>query len=204
MNATEAFAELRQLGGPVVETREAMARLNVSRSRTTQLLRELEAANLAAQLHRGLWLLDRSAPPFSIAPYLTAPFPAYVSLYSALSLHRLIEQIPHQISVVSLDRPRKVDTPVATYSIHHIAPELFGGFTGTPESGYVASPEKALFDTVYLPASKNRRVYLPEIELPADFDEAGLHRWTATIGTKRQRTFVARALADVLNAADRA
>jgi hypothetical protein len=69
--------------------------------------------------------------PFVIAPYLTAPFPAYVSLWSALSTHGMIEQIPRQVFVCSLGRARTVKTTRATYTIHHLAAEVFGGYAGT-------------------------------------------------------------------------
>ncbi len=35
------------------------------------------------------------------------------------------------------------------FEIHHLAPELFGGFEGTEVEGYLANPEKALFDSIY-------------------------------------------------------
>jgi hypothetical protein len=38
--------------------------------------------------------LDPNVAPFVLAPYLTVPLPAYVSFFSALSRHGMIEQIP--------------------------------------------------------------------------------------------------------------
>jgi hypothetical protein len=68
--------------------------------------------------------------PFAVPPYLTAPFPAYVSVWSALARHGMIEQIPRTISVCSTVEPRRTETSFGVYEIHQIVPELFDGYTG--------------------------------------------------------------------------
>ena len=191
MRTADALGELRRLGRPVVETREVVARLDVSAVRASQILRSLEEAGLVARLRHGLWLLDQNADPFSIPPYLTAPFPAYVSLWSALSRHGMIEQIPGQVYVATLGRSRRIETTLGDYSIHHLAAPVFGGYSGSAEAGYVATAEKALFDTVYLRAARRGGVYLPEVQLPATLDERELAEWTH----KDHRTMAADGLA---------
>ena len=201
MRTTDALGELQRLHQPVVETGEVIARLGVSPVRASQILRSLEEAGLASRLRHGLWLLQPDIDPFAIPPYLTAPYPAYVSLWSALSRHGMIEQIPRQVFVVSLDRrPRRVETPLGTFSIHHVAPEVFGGYTGSGDTGYVATPEKALFDTVYLRSANRADVYLPELELPETFDERELTKWAERIASPWLRTKVSRALDKLVNA----
>jgi len=201
MKATDAFGDLLQLGRPIIETREAAVRLGVSVSRAGHLLHALEESGLVRHLSRGLWALNPDINPFSVPPYLTAPFPAYISFWSALARHEMIEQLPRQIFVASLDRTRKVATRVGTYSIHHLAPEVFGGFDGTEDAGYLATPEKALFDTVYLGAPRGGQVSLPELELPAGFQEDKLDEWTRRIARPRLRTLVSRRLASALDQA---
>jgi predicted transcriptional regulator of viral defense system len=163
----------------------------------------MEQAGVAGRLRRGLWALRPDIEPFILAPYLTAPFPAYVSFWSALARHDMIEQIPRQISVASLDRTRHVTTTIGSYSIHHLAPELFDGYHGSLEDGYLATPEKALFDTVYNRTSRGARIHLPELSLPEDFDETQLHGWTKRIATARLQTLVTRGLNETLGYASR-
>ena len=127
MRATDAYGDLLKLGRPVIETGEAAARLSLSGSHASHLLRSLEQAGLVRRLQRGLWALQPNPEPFSIAPYLTAPFPAYVSFWSALARHGMIEQIPRQVSVTSTGKSRRVVTTLGIYEIHHLVPELFGG-----------------------------------------------------------------------------
>lgn len=203
MKTTDAYADLLAMGRPVVTNREAAARWQTSQRVAGQRLRALDDAGLVRHLRRGLWALDVDVDPFALAAYLTAPYPAYVSLWSALSRHGMIEQIPRQISISSLDRARRIATSVGTYDVHHLAPELFGGFSGREESGYLASPEKALFDTVYVRAAAGRRAFFPELSLPAGFSEPRLEEWLDRIGSARLKTIVARQVREVLKGAAR-
>lgn len=203
MKAADAYGDLLRLGRPVAETSEAATRLGLSVSRTSHLLRSLEEAGLTRRLRHGLWAIGRDVEPFSVAPYLTAPYPAYVSFWSALAYHGMIEQIPRQIYVASPHKTRTVPTTIGTYSIHQIVPELFDGYTGSEQTGYLARPEKALFDTVYLRSPRGARIYLPELSLPKDFDEAQLDEWTERIARPRLRTLVTRSLEHSLAKASR-
>jgi hypothetical protein len=113
----------------------------------------------------------------------------------------MIEQIPKMIFAVSLDRPRTVETPLATYSIHHVVPEVFGGYTGDDRQGFFATPEKALFDSIYLPSAQRRTAHLPELELPSGFDHAAIDYWVNRIHASWLRTKVGQSLERVLDAA---
>lgn len=198
MKPTDAFGDLLRLRRPIIETREAAVRLGMSISRASQLLHSLEESGLVRRLRRGLWTLRPDVDPFSVPPYLTAPFPAYVSFWSALARHGMIEQVPGRIFVASLDRTRRVTTTIGTYSIHHLVPELFDGYEGSEERGYVATPEKALFDTVYLRAPRGGQISLPELELPDGFREDKLEEWIGRVARPRLRTLVSRGLTKAL------
>lgn len=194
MRPSDAYAELLRLGQPVVETREAAARLGLTVPAASQQLRRLELSGLVRRLRRGIWLLSRGVDRFALSPYLTAPFPAYVSLWSALSHHGMIDQIPRSVYIASLARSQRISTTLGEFSVHHIAPELFGGFLHAKDTGPVAKAEKALFDTIYVLSSRGGRVRLPELELPAGFDARGLDEWVTRIGRPRLRTLVSRGL----------
>lgn len=92
----------------------------------------------------------------------------------------------------ALDRSKRIDTSLGAFSIHHVAPELFTGFDGSADSGYLATPEKALFDTVYIRAPRGGHVYFPELTLPTGFDAAKVEGWIEMVAPPRLRTIVAR------------
>ncbi len=146
------------------------------------------------RIRHGLCALDPGIDPFVPAPYVTAPYPAYVSLWSALAAHDMIEQIPARVFVISLDRTRQIPTGLGPFSIHHVGPDVFGGFEGDPERGYVATAEKALFDTVYIRAPRGGHAYFPELSLPRAFDPVQLGVWTSRILVSKIRTMVTRGL----------
>lgn len=201
MNAVQAHGRLRRFGAPVVETREAAALLGTSLSNASRLLRALADAGLVRRIRAGLWALDPAIPPDVVVPYLTAPHPAYVSLWSALAHHDMIEQIPARVFVASLHRSQQIATGFGVYSVHHLAPEVFGGFTGDPGQGYIATAEKALFDTVYTRAPRGGRVYFPELTLPEGFRYDGVREWVDRIPVARLRTIVARGIDAALSVA---
>ncbi len=102
---------------------------------------------------------------------ISAPYPAYVSLQSALFHHGLIEQIPSTLYAVTPARTRRVRTPIGAISFHRMPPELFTGFELSSHSdAKIAIPEKALFDLLYLAPGRSRLFSkLPELTLPKRF-----------------------------------
>ena len=82
--------------------------------------------------------------------------PAYGSLQTALYLHGIISQIPEVIYLVSLSGTRRQTTPLAPFSIHHIQPSFFFGYTVKhKEQVRIALPEKALEDFLYFSPAKS-------------------------------------------------
>lgn len=191
MRATEAYAKFLQFGRPVLTTREASALLKVGTFATIGLLGQLARHGLMTRLRRGMWGIAGRLTPYSLPEYLTAPYPSYVSLWTALHVHGMITQIPRIIYLVSLGRPRRIRTESGTYEVHRIMPDLFGGFR-PHNGGKIGTPEKALFDTVYILGFRGKRsVRLPELELPDNFNEMELKKWIERIPSKRLKTLTA-------------
>ena len=124
------------------------------------------------QLRRGLYAL---APPFQKVkphPFLVANrlVPgSYVSLQSALAYHGLIpEVVPVTTSVTTL-RPARWDTPLGACEYRHVKKELLFGYRLTDlddgQKAFVATPEKALLDLVYLQPRGDAPEYLRELRL---------------------------------------
>jgi predicted transcriptional regulator of viral defense system len=201
MKPAEAYAGLRRLDRPIFTTREAAALWRDEAASASRRLGTLAKAGLLLRIQRGLWALDPEIEPRSVGPYLTAPLPSYVSLFSALAEHGMIEQVPRQISLVSLARPRRIPTSLGVYVVHRLTPELFGGFDGTERDGYLARAEKALFDLVYVRAAAGSRAHLPELSLPKGFDRRELSSWSGRIENPRLRTLVTRRLRELLREA---
>jgi predicted transcriptional regulator of viral defense system len=202
VKAADAFARLRRLGVPVVDTADAAAALGQSTAAASMTLSRLVASGLIAPVRHGTWWLDGAIDPLRLPEYLTAPLPSYVSLQTALHIHGLIEQIPEVAYAVSLARTQRIETRAGTFSIHHVAPEVFGGFDEAASGIKLATAEKALFDVAYLSAGRTRLfAALPELELPRGFRRAELKRWVGRIPSERSRTITSRKLDEFLTGA---
>ena len=200
MNAPEALGRLRSLRVPAATTADAAAVLGISGQAASHTLRRLAKAGLVTPVRKGIWALGDRPDPLALSDYVTAPYPAYVSLQTALYRHGMIEQIPEMIFLVSLARSARVRTPLGAFSVHHVQPAFFGGFDSLADSGIkLASPEKALVDLLYLSPTRGRLfAALPELELPRGFRPAEARRWVRRIPSRRLKTIVARRLDEVL------
>lgn len=198
MKGPEALATLRRMERPFFSTAEAARILNVSSESATQLLRRLAEENLVTNIRQGRWALSFKPYPLAYAGWVTSPLPSYVSLYTALHQHGLIEQIPSTIYVVSLAKSQSIDTKIGSYSVHQIAPPLFGGYVDA--GGFLrATPEKALFDTLYLSRARSGQFAgLTEVELPKGFKPKEVLSWAKRIEDPAARTRVEAQIAQFL------
>jgi len=158
---------------------------------------------LTERVRHGLWrFADQSPDARLVAGELTRPYPAYISFASALATHGAIDQIPREISLASLSRPKRVRTARGNFVVHRLAPEVFGGFEVKGDVA-VATPEKAIFDFVYVTqASGDNRQRLPELDLPASFSRRSIDGWVKRISSRRLRRPVADRIARTLEHAE--
>lgn len=199
MSLTEALKRLMSLGTPAMDTRDAAALLRVSTAHAHMILRRLAQQGFLMRLKRGRWALSNEVSAFALPELLSAPHPAYVSLQSALFHHGLIEQVPSVTYAVTLGRTRRVTTPAGTVSFHRLPPELFSGFElATKDHAKIATPEKALFDVLYLAPGRSRLfARLPELEIPRSFRWQDLKRNNALVRSKLRRGYIENYLAEL-------
>lgn len=193
MNQIEALQRLRLLAAPVVETRDVVAVLQVSASNATTILRRLARKGMIVHLSRGRWLVNEKIDRLALPELILAPYPAYISLQSALFHHGLIEQIPSVIYAVTPARPRRLRTPVGTISFHRMPSELFRGFELSSRSdAKIATPEKALFDLLYLAPGRSR-VFSnhPELAIPRRFQWQRLKDYMTLVKSSGRQAYIA-------------
>jgi predicted transcriptional regulator of viral defense system len=134
------------------------------------------------QLRRGLYAIappyQKTRPhPFVIANRIVRA--SYVSAQSALGFFGMIPETVTRTTSVTGNRPGTWETPLGTYHYRHIKPELLRGFQltqlGNGQHAFIAKPEKALLDLIYLQSQGDSPVYLKELRLQnmekLDFDE---------------------------------
>lgn len=196
-----ALKALQNVGVPVMELKDIAYILGLNNAHASQVMRRLALEKHVIRLVRGLWVIDLRVNPLVLPDYLVAPFPCYISLQTALYHHGMIDQIPRVITVVSLARSRVIKTPLATISVHHIAPEFFFEYELDVKTQVkMATPEKALLDVLYLkPAKSHWFQTLPEVEIDPSFNEKKAFDMIKKIPSKARRTIVEVGLRSILS-----
>jgi len=194
MRLVDVHARLLKMGIPVFQTSDAAAYLGVGGAHASKLLARLAASGHLARLGRGRWGIKDRIDPFALPEYLTAPYPSYVSLQSALYHHGMISQIPSVIYAVSIARTKTYVTALGTVSVHHVDPSLFFGHRPAGKGpGKIATPEKALVDFLYLSPARTRLFQaLPELEFPTGFKVNEARKIIRRIRSVRRRNHVSR------------
>ena len=155
-----------------------------------QLVRWTQAGRLY-QLRRGLYAL---APPYRQVvphPFLVANRlvrGSYVSGLSALAHAGMIPEYVPEVTSATAERPQFRQTPLGRFSFRHLKTDLLYGYQQVElargQSAFVAAPEKALLDLIYLQPQGDAPAYINELRLDLGaFDLKELDR-LATIAAR--------------------
>jgi predicted transcriptional regulator of viral defense system len=167
------FSELLEVVGdaPVFETGLLLAG-EVDPADVRRQLSRWTSAGWIYQLRRGVYAL---APPYQKVkphPFLVANAlvrGSYVSLQAALAHYGLIPDITPVVTSVTTGRPGQWETDLGTYTFRHVKTEWFRDYrlqnVGTGQQAFVATPEKALLDLVYLQPGGDDPAYLETLRL---------------------------------------
>ena len=200
MTASEIIGILREHDLRIFTTADFITLSGLKAASATQALLRLAAQNLIVRIKRGVWVnkLFSDLDPYEAVPFLRAPWPAYVSLHSALADYGVVEEIPHLVYAVTSTMPRKYPTPIGEFRFHHLPKRLIWGYeirqTGAGQYP-VAEREKAFLDLVYLaltprsplrlPHKRERRWDLDKVKLTVyarRFEYKPLESWLKTNG----------------------
>jgi len=201
MKLVDVHTKLLGMKVAVFLTSDAAACLNINNAHASKLLSRLSIAEHIVHLSRGLWAFKDKVDLLALPEYLTAPFPSYVSLQSALYHHDMISQISAITYAVSIARTKRYDTPLGIVSVHHVQPSFFFGFESIGKGiAKIASPEKALIDFLYLsPSKSNLFKALPELEFPKSFAVKRARRIINRIRSTRRKNLVKKLFEELLS-----
>jgi len=196
------FADLLQIvqDEPVFETSLLLAG-DVKQAAVQKQLSRWHAAGRIYQLRRGVYALappfQRSKPhPFLVANRLVRG--SYVSCQAALAHYGLIPEYTPLTTSVTSGRAGRWDTPLGSFAYQHMQHGLLHGYrlveVGGGQYAFLAAPEKALLDLIYLQPGGDDLAYLQELRLQnlAQLDLAELARLAEQSGSPKQRRAAAR------------
>ncbi len=175
---------------------------DVSPYQAQRRLTDWSKAGKVTPLRRGLYVLPKEnrtiePHPYQIANRLMAG--SYVSLETALRYHNLIPEHVAVITSVTTGRPREWENEFGRFFYRHIHPRYFFGAEYRQivdqQSAFIAYPEKALLDLLYLRKGGDSPEFIQSLRLQNlenldlgrlqqfanRFDKPKLHRAAAVI-----------------------
>lgn len=124
------------------------------------------------KIHKGLYTLAEpyrkvKPEPFCIANTLKQA--SYVSLHSALSWYGVIPEFVPSVTSITTGRPQSIETPLGRYEFRHVSKKYFWGYhqaeLKNSLQAFVAYPEKALLDLIYLTPGGDQTEFIEELRL---------------------------------------
>lgn len=136
-----------------------------------QLSRWVKAGKLI-QLTKGLYTLAEPYRKVTPHPFVLANAikkASYVSLQSALGYYGMIPEHVPTVTSVTTQRPERVETLLGQFAFRHIKKSWFHSYQqidfGSGQRAFIATPEKALLDLVYLTPGADNYDFLTELRL---------------------------------------
>jgi hypothetical protein len=173
---------------PVFTTAAAAARLSMSNAHASVSLARLHAAGHLVRLRRGVWAFPDRVDALALPEFLTAPFPAYVSLQSGADIRGDAGPVAPSGHAA---RNRVASSRAAVVLLRLQEAGRAGG--------RLATPEKALVDFLYLASTRSRLFRaLPELEWPKAFKASVAREVARRIEPASRRRAVARKLEELL------
>ncbi len=144
-------------------------------------------AGKVVQLRRGVYTLAPSHQSKHPHSYVVANHmvrASYVSLQTVLSHYDLIPEHVAVVTSITTGRPGMWQNLYGHFSYQHIQPDLFFGFeyrqVTQTQSAYMATPEKALLDLIYLTPKADSQEYIRALRLQ-NLDQLNIERLTTYV-----------------------
>jgi predicted transcriptional regulator of viral defense system len=173
---------LNTLGNEVLFSSSLLVVGTASPYQVQRRLTDWSKAGKIVPLRRGLYVLPKTKRkyephPFQIANRLEAG--SYVSLEMALRYYNLIPEHVAVISSLTTGRPREWKNEFGRFIYRHIKPQYFFGMEYRliveGQYAYVAYPEKALLDLIYLRKGGDSPQFIQSLRLQ-NLEELNLTR----------------------------
>jgi predicted transcriptional regulator of viral defense system len=146
-------------------------------------LNRLVKYGVLVRLRQGVYQVALRSPDLAcIANQLV--YPSYLSFESALSRHGILSQVPYALTFATTHRSQRMALGETEVEFRQLKRELFFGYTLT-QGLYVAEPEKALLDQLYMVTRGLSNLALNELDL-SPIDPQHLRAYAASFSATVQ------------------
>jgi predicted transcriptional regulator of viral defense system len=163
MKGIELIKKLQKINKPFYTIADLEKVTSLSRNSLYVALKRWLAGGIIERLAQGIYLpLGSTISIENVAAQLYIP--NYLSFESALSQYGILNLIPYTVTFATTRKTRKYTIQKQEVEFRQIAPKLFFGFE-MKNGIYIAFPEKAFLDEVYLMARGKARLDLDELDI---------------------------------------
>lgn len=164
MKKIEAIQILQKSGKRLFSTTDLRNLFSVENSNTlNKQIRGLIDAEVIGRIIKGYYFLTSHEPAdFELANLLYHP--SYISLDSALNYYNVLIQTPQEVTSVTTKLATTIETRSKRFSYFHLDQQYFTDYQKLEEF-LIATPEKALVDTLFFVALGRSSLSLEELNL---------------------------------------
>jgi len=157
------FELLSQLEKPYLSVADLEKILGLKRESLYVALHRLVRSGALNRLRRGVYhfsLRPEDLPRIANLLYQ----PSYVSFESAMARYGIVSQVPYTVTFATPRRTKRMRLGDTQVEFHQVREDLFFGYV-LEQALYVAEPEKALLDQVYLKRRGKVSLALEDLDL---------------------------------------
>jgi len=155
--------KLKEIDKPYFTINDLWKILNLSKQSVYVTCSRLVKSGDLYRLRKNIYTLDNS--PQNIQKIANLIYwPSYLSFESALAFYGILNQIPYTSIFATKLKSKKIDLGGQLIEYRQILPKLFFGYT-LQKDLFVALPEKAILDQLYLVSLGKARIDRDELNL---------------------------------------
>lgn len=163
MRVIDIIKIIQKSGVKIVSLSDLRKLLDIEKDNTSYKIAEkLVAEKFLLRLKKGVYLSAFNPPDsFEIANAIYTP--SYISLESALNYYGVLPQFPYSVTSVSPKKSKKLLIDEKEFEYVQISHKLYWDFRREGQT-LIASPEKALLDTIYIASKGLRRLDFGDLD----------------------------------------
>ena len=163
INTMDFITKLQSLNRGFFTVSDMEKIIGLSRKSLRVKLTRMVAKKVLTRIKRGVYQLTLSEIDVKkIANQLY--YPSYLSFETALSLYGILSQIPFTQTFATVKKSKKMTLWNTEVEFTKLKEELFFGYK-LEQNIYIAEPEKALLDELYLVSRGKRGINIEELDL---------------------------------------
>lgn len=163
MKALDLLEKLKTIEKPFFPTSDLEKITGLKKESLKVGLSRLSRKGVIIRLSKGIFTLPENLDKLpEIANQLYEP--SYLSFESVLSRHGILNQVPYAITFATIRKTKKIEILDTEAEYHQLKHNLYTGFF-KEDNLFVAYPEKALLDQLYLISRGKASLSIEELNL---------------------------------------